>query len=287
MRGRGSGEGRILAASADRFSSLCFDGTRAPMPTAATSGSNGAPLIRHRESHQEAIYQVAFNDVDTSLTSTFATVGANRVTVYGLVEASAADEAAETVVETAGTKRGSDVVAPPTLKTLQAYCDEDEQECFYCCAWGVEEAATSGELGSLLAVAGAQRHIKVLDCCTATVRCVLAGHGGAVNELRFHPTSHSLLLSASADESLRLWHVPTSLCLATYAGDAGHRDAVVSLDIRFDGAAFASGSIDGTVKVWPIHTEALLEQVATADAAAAEWSRGAEQRWRMRPGRLD
>ena len=32
-------------------------------------------LLRHRESHEEAIYAIAFNQIDASLADVFATVG--------------------------------------------------------------------------------------------------------------------------------------------------------------------------------------------------------------------
>ena len=52
------------------------------MQKTTTTGS--AHVLRHRESHAESLYAVAFNQVDASLASTFATVGANRVTVYSI-----------------------------------------------------------------------------------------------------------------------------------------------------------------------------------------------------------
>jgi polycomb protein EED len=231
-------------------------------------------VLRHREAAEEAIYCIAFNQIDSSLGTTFATVGVNCATVYRIDEPAVEDTVAgkgssntADAGKRARTANGA-LMTQCTLTTLQAYSDKDEHECFYCCAWGIEQPGAASA-GCLLAVGGLMRQIRVIDCCAGGVRATLQGHGGAINELRFHPRESALLFSASADESLRMWHVGTRECLATFAGDVGHRDAVISLDVRLDGATFASGSIDGTVKIWPLTGAKLTERIAAANERAA------------------
>ena len=234
----------------------------------------GDVILRRRESHAGAIYAIAFNQVDASLASVFATVGANRVSVYRLESSrSPTCEEPDKVGLAPHEIPQAEAQAASSLTILQAYCDADDDECFYCCAWGADVNPHSGTLcGSLLAVGGAKRHVKVLDACTGTVRSGLKGHGGAINEVQFHPRDRALLFSASADESIRLWHTGTAECLATFSGDGGHLDAVVTLDVRLDGAFLATGSIDGTIKLWSLLDQGLLTRVKRANAAVqAVW----------------
>ena len=50
----------------------------------------------------------------------------------------------------------------------------------------------------------------------------LKGHGGDVNEIKVHPTAPYLALTASKDESARLWNVTTGACVAMFCGDGAH-----------------------------------------------------------------
>ena len=227
------------------------------------------------ESHRRPIYAIAWNLVDASLADTFASVGANRVSVYRLAlpEIAAADDppvAPAAAPKKDGKRLGGQSGASPAECTLQqAYCDQDPDEHFYCCAWGVRVGPDGATATSVLAVAGALFQIKLLDLCAGQVACVLRGHGGAVNELQFHPRERALLVSAAADESVRLWHVGVGQCLAMFAGHSGHRDAVVSLDVRLDGRALVTGAIDGAIKLWALDAPPLQRRVVAANEAAA------------------
>lgn len=60
----------------------------------------------------------------------------------------------------------------------------------------------------------------------------LQGHGAAVNQVVWHPIDDRLLLSASKDESIRLWNVSNGAVIAVFAGDQGHRDEVLAADFH-------------------------------------------------------
>jgi WD40 repeat protein len=47
----------------------------------------------------------------------------------------------------------------------------------------------------------------------------LEGHNGSVIGLFSHPVDHSLLLSISEDQSVRLWHLPSTSCISIWNFD--------------------------------------------------------------------
>ncbi|CAI0437096.1 unnamed protein product [Linum tenue] len=77
------------------------------------------------------------------------------------------------------------------------------------------------------------------------------GHGDSVNEIRTQPLKPSLVVSASKDESVRLWNVHTGVCILIFAGAGGHRNEVLSVDFHpSDMYRIASCGMDNTVKIW-------------------------------------
>ncbi|KAH7380519.1 WD40-repeat-containing domain protein [Phaeosphaeria sp. MPI-PUGE-AT-0046c] len=93
------------------------------------------------------------------------------------------------------------------------------------------------------------------------VRAVLNGHTKALNAVKFYPTQSSdisILLSGSADHSLRLWRArrdqPFSFeCLKTLLEHAGPITRIATVS---GSNVIATGSSDGTVKIWKlVHDE--------------------------------
>ena len=107
----------------------------------------------------------------------------------------------------------------------------------------------------LLCVAGRRGVIKVLDTVRRTLLLTLSGHGDEIYDLKFSPVQEErswLLLSASKDESVRLWNVKTATCVAIFAGHAAHRDSVLHLSWHPLATQFASCGMDTSVKIWSL-----------------------------------
>jgi polycomb protein EED len=98
----------------------------------------------------------------------------------------------------------------------------------------------------------------------------LSGHFHEIYDLKF---SNKLLLSASKDESVRLWNVQTGTCVGIFAGHEGHRDSVLSVAWHPLGRRFASTSMDNTVKLWSLEkgTRVYDALQASHSMVAKEW----------------
>ena len=83
---------------------------------------------------------------------------------------------------------------------------------------------------------------------TATLR-----HDAAVRSIAFSPDG-LLLVSASEDNTVRLWNPETHVLEATLRG---HTDSVLSVAFDPDGMLVASGGADGAVRLWDPHTQTL------------------------------
>jgi len=164
------------------------------------------------------------------------------------------------------------------INLIQTYRDPTIGEDFYCVAWG---GRTSGfpfendDLGSsdalpprscpMLALAGKGRKINLLNPSDCTIIATLLGHGDAINEIMFVGVGCTdfggrgrggvcvdefMLLSASKDESIRLWNTRCGTCCCIFAGHYGHRDDVLSIDVHPLGHTIVTGGIDTTIKMW-------------------------------------
>eukprot|EP00249_Psilotum_nudum_P014713 c24960_g1_i5 orf=731-1816(-) len=167
------------------------------------------------------IYAVCFNFLDSRYYNVFATAGGNRVTVYQLLENSG-------------------------VAVLQAYVDEDKDESFYTVSWSCDELNSP-----LLIASGSNGIIRVIDAGKEKISKSFVGHGDSVNELRTQALTPCLVVSASKDESVRLWNVNTGICILIFAGANGHRNEVLSVDFHPSNKhLIASCGMDNTVKIW-------------------------------------
>jgi hypothetical protein len=257
--------------------------------TKSAEGSNVAKVGRDtnifrlsasiEESHGHPIYCAAFSpavhknddDDDDGSESTlkyFATCAGQYVHIYEV----------DTAVSTVNKQKKSPMVR-------QVYCDVDDEEQFYTCAFGgkgITEGKTNANASQnkaicigdkqceqtkgtkgqrmnadrqgppLLCVAGKSGIIKVIDTVQQELVMTLLGHGDLVNDLKCSPTNDWLLLSASKDHSIRLWNLQHGQMLAIYAGHDGHRGQVLSISWHRSGTKFASSAFDNTCKLWDV-----------------------------------
>ena len=194
-----------------------------------------ACTARIKEDHGLELYVVSFCDVPVFRKvygHLFFSAGANRISVYGCSPSAG-------------------------IKLLQAFVDKDDKERYFCGTWMRNRKNNH----PLIAVAGLNGVIKIVDCTERAVAKTLLGHGNAVNDLKAHPLNSDLLFSASKDESVRLWNIKTGAPVVIFSGDDGHRDEVISLDIHALGNALASSGMDRNVRVWALDTDRIRDAV--------------------------
>ena len=93
------------------------------------------------------------------------------------------------------------------------------------------------------------------------------GHRAAVNALTTHC---GLLISGSADQSVRIWDLESSCCVGTLwqpAESGRERDAVQSLAMTTSGT-LATGCWGGAVRLWDLHRSKCLSTQPTAHNGA-------------------
>lgn len=178
-------------------------------------------LTNRLQEGKRPLYAITFNFFDDRYYNVFATAGGNRVTAYHCLDGG-------------------------VIAVLQSYVDEDKEESFYTLSW-----ACSSQGNPLLVVGGLNGIIRVIDASTEKLHKSFVGHGDSINEIRTHPLKPSLVVSASKDESVRLWNVHTGICILIFAGAGGHRNEVLSVDFHpSDMYRIASCGMDNTVKIW-------------------------------------
>lgn len=221
-------------------------GTEAEAGTGRATKTRGSRATHTRRTRNAQ----CFNTADARHCDVFATVGQRRATIYRrrpVNGEASADDATQGSVE-----------------VLQSYVDDDPNETLFCCVFTRD--VHDGDK-PLLCVAGDMGVIRVLDCHKCGLRCSLPGHGNAVNELKVHPARSALLLSASKDESVRLWNIRTRTLVLICAGDGGHRSEVLSIDWHLDAESngkFASCGMDNAIKIWSLEKySALMDESET------------------------
>lgn len=93
---------------------------------------------------------------------------------------------------------------------------------------------------------------------------IFRGHTSSVLSANFSPNGE-LIVSASADSTLRIWDVKTGTILNSIKG---HSDTVISVSFSPDGKKIISLSNDGTVKIWDVDTGKELKTTVVKDPSS-------------------
>lgn len=88
-----------------------------------------------------------------------------------------------------------------------------------------------------------------------------SGHGGAINDLKFHPKHPSVLLSASKDFSIRMWNIETDVCIAIFGALDGHVSEVLSADFNAMGSRIATSGMDNKVIIWNLNKSSIQKAI--------------------------
>ncbi|CAD7700744.1 unnamed protein product [Ostreobium quekettii] len=149
------------------------------------------------------------------------------------------------------------------MEIVQVYVDEDEEEEFYACKWSINESIGS----PLLLLAGKKGVLRILDCKEEKLVETMTAHGHCINDIAVFPSRPHLALTASKDESLRLWNIATKTCVLIVAGEGGHTAEVLAADCHLNGEQFLSCGMDNCVKIWS------LKAYEDAIQKSTSWSR--------------
>lgn len=100
--------------------------------------------------------------------------------------------------------------------------------------------------GSLIATAGADKHVKVWSMATGAEEVVFTGHTADVTTVAFSK-SGEYLISGGGDKLLKVWHLKDK---SLFKNLQGHKNWIRSIAVHPDGTRIASGSDDKSILIW-------------------------------------
>ncbi|MCG9134586.1 hypothetical protein J5I95_23225 [Candidatus Poribacteria bacterium] len=125
--------------------------------------------------------------------------------------------------------------------------------------------------GETLASGGGDKTIRLWDVNTGELKEWFEGHTDEVRTLVFTPDGETLV-SGSQDNTIRLWNVGKIPLFNIESKNieqpltlTNHSKTVIDLAFTPNGQRFASGSFDGTIRLWDINERILVDSKNTYD----------------------
>ena len=219
--------------------------------------------------HGSIIYHARFCDRFPDYSNYFASVSFSWVLVYRIDDdgGKGQKDVAVRLVQSFLDETLEDEDPAEKVKRDNAKPDDKEDETWnnnYACCW-----ASKGDNVPVLLFAGRKGTIRGIRLEPPFQLAVtLLGHGGPVYDLKTHAVDDGIVFSASKDESIRMWNIRTSVCIAIFAGlyEGGHRQAVISMDCHPLGDLLATSGMDTAIRVWNLRTDEMLQAVRESDS---------------------
>ena len=127
------------------------------------------------------------------------------------------------------------------VQNLESHAEDGSVEAV---AWS---PGTVGSVGLWIS-AGTDGKVKVFEVNNGSLRWT-GEHEDAITSLALHPASTHLLTTGSVDRTSKTWDLRTGRLQQT---SIGHTDVVHAVAVSSDGKLIASGSDDGTARVFAI-----------------------------------
>ncbi|EIE19108.1 spliceosome component, nuclear pre-mRNA splicing factor [Coccomyxa subellipsoidea C-169] len=118
---------------------------------------------------------------------------------------------------------------------------------------------------NLLATGGADSVVVLFDREASRIRASLTGHTKKINSVKFFKDS-SLLVSASADHTARMWRANEDGSYSAAHVLTDHSDEVTAATLHATGSYFVTASLDATWAFYDIETGTCFTQVPSAGA---------------------
>ena len=136
------------------------------------------------------------------------------------------------------------------IRTLRPFSESGFSGRIYCSALSPDDR--------FLAIGGffPDNEIRIIDLQQPTDVVILKGHKNVVSKLRFS-TDGSRLLSASNDQSVRVWNLTYSAGKVSGVPGmlfTGHTAPVYDIAWTLDNQHFVSASLDGTLRLWNVQS---------------------------------